>query len=72
MGKPITEITQNADGTISFKFMGGSSTDGIESVDSAADAASHAIYSLDGIFLGTDITKLPHGVYIVNGKKFVK
>lgn len=72
MGKPITEITQNADGTISFKFMGGSGTDGIESVDATADAASHAIYSLDGIFMGTDITKLPHGVYIVNGKKFVK
>ena len=30
------------------------------------------IYTLDGRYLGTDYTVLPHGLYIVNGKKMVK
>lgn len=30
------------------------------------------IYSLDGRCLGTDINRLPHGLYIVNGRKVVR
>lgn len=36
--------------------------------------ASHCgrVYSINGAYLGDDITKLPHGIYIVNGQKIVK
>ena len=30
------------------------------------------IYTLDGRFVGTDISKLPHGIYLQGGKKIVK
>lgn len=33
---------------------------------------SNAIYSLSGQYLGTDTKALPHGIYIVGGKKVVK
>lgn len=71
MGKPITNITQNADGTISFDFMGGDTT-GIDGITTAMTEQPSAIYSLDGVYMGTDITALPKGVYVVNGKKVVK
>lgn len=72
MGKPITEITQNADGTISFKFMGGTDPTGIENIEQTETISNSDIYSVDGIYMGTDASKLPHGIYIVNGKKIVK
>lgn len=49
--------------------------DGIKAINDAnvgRQSYNNRIYSLNGVFMGTDITKLPHGVYIVNGKKFVK
>ena len=30
------------------------------------------IYTLDGRFVGTDMSKLPHGIYLQGGKKIVK
>ena len=33
---------------------------------------SRRIYTLDGRYVGTDYSVLPHGLYIVNGKKMVK
>lgn len=42
----------------------------IENVDEAAKA--NGIYSITGQFLGRDFTKLPAGVYVVNGVKIVK
>ena len=44
---------------------------GIASISSAA-ADSKAVYSLDGRYMGTDLRLLPHGLYIVGGKKVVK
>ena len=35
-------------------------------------ATSGRIYSLDGVYLGTNIDALSKGVYIVDGKKVVK
>lgn len=32
----------------------------------------HAVYTLDGRYVGTDLHALPHGVYIVGGKKVVR
>ena len=34
--------------------------------------AVRGVYSLDGRYLGNDVSKLGKGLYIVNGKKVVK
>lgn len=34
--------------------------------------AASAIYSVDGVYMGTDLKALPKGVYIINGKKVIK
>ena len=74
MGKSITAITQNNDGTISFvigpqQFV----KDGITTPHAPSRLPhSSAIYSLDGRYLGNDLQRLKSGLYIVGGKKFVK
>lgn len=74
MGKPITNITQNADGTIDFDFMGGSSTNVISAIKgvTTVEKTSNAYYTLDGRYVGSNASALPSGIYIRNGKKFVK
>ena len=81
MGKPVTEITQNEDGTISFLVMGGDDSNvldnnfntGITTVRPSADRpADRSVYSLNGVRLGTSLDTLPSGIYIVGGKKIVK
>lgn len=44
-------------------------TVGYETAGSVKDSR---IYSIDGRYLGTDVNLLPKGIYIMNGKKFVK
>ena len=34
--------------------------------------ADNKIYTLDGRFIGTDASVLPHGIYVIGGKKIVK
>jgi hypothetical protein len=74
MGKSITAITQNNDGTISFvigpqQFV----KDGITTPRiPSRHPQSSAIYSLDGRYLGNDLQRLKSGLYIVGGKKVVK
>lgn len=75
MGKPITNITKNDDGSISFDFMGGSTqnvVDGIQQIKTDAQSSVARIYTLDGRCLGSSLDKLPKGVYVVNGRKVVK
>ena len=76
MGKPVTGIKQNADGTIDFDFMGGSSDNiytGISSVSANAGKASdNRVFSLDGRYLGDDINAVGKGVFVQGGKKIVK
>ena len=75
MNKPITNITQNSDGTISFDFMGGSTTNiitGINIINQSTEAQNGRIYSIDGRYLGNDQDKLERGIYIINGKKIIK
>lgn len=67
MGKPLTDIKEDTDAkTVSFKFMGGEEA-GIR--NARTTAARQQIYSLDGRCLGTDISRLKKGVYVVGGKK---
>ncbi len=70
MNKPITNITQNLDGTISFNFMMEETR--VNAIKSFADKQSEKIYSIDGRYLGKDINALSKGIYIVGGKKVVK
>ena len=45
----------------------------IDSVDDDTETDDQAaIYSVDGIYMGTELDKLPSGVYIMKGKKIVK
>ena len=66
MGKPITDITESIDGTISFTF---SNPKGTTSINTASAEAKTKIYTINGMFLGTDIKKLPQGVYKVQKEK---
>lgn len=81
MGKPVTEITQNSDGTIAMLVMGGDDANiidnslptGISSVSAdASRRADNAVYTLDGRRVGSAAATLPHGIYIMGGKKIVK
>lgn len=79
MGKPITEIKRNGDGTMSFLFMDGSddniadNTTAIANVKADfATTTDNRVYSIDGRYLGNDINKLGKGLYITGGKKVVK
>lgn len=83
MGKPVTAIRKNADGTMSFDFMGGSEENILDNTtkkegtaikDIKADTrkADNRVYSIDGRYLGDDINALGKGLYIVGGKKELK
>lgn len=76
MGKPITNITQNEDGSIDFDFMGGSNDNIITGVhfieNDEMSSFGQGVYSLDGRYMGTSVNSLDKGIYIVNGKKIVK
>lgn len=75
MGKPITNITKNDNGTISFDFMGGSSSNvvnGIDDIRVKAPEERQGIYDLNGRYRGTDTQSLPKGIYVRNGKKYVQ
>lgn len=76
MGKPITNITQNEDGSIDFDFMGGSNDNiisGIHFVENdEMSSFGQGVYSLDGRYMGASVNSLDKGIYIVNGKKIVK
>ena len=76
MGKPITNITQNEDGSIDFDFMGGSNDNIISGIhfieNDEMSSFGQGVYSLDGRYMGTSANGLEKGIYIVNGKKIVK
>lgn len=70
MDKPITDIAEDTEaGTVSFKFMGGG-TNAIFSTE--ADSGKMRIYSPGGQYLGSDISRLGKGIYIINKKKVIK
>lgn len=69
LNKEITDITQNADGTISFKFRNNNTT-GISEIN--AESSKSAIYNMNGIMMGYDLDKLPKGIYLWKGKKVKK
>ena len=60
MGKPITDITENIDGTITFNF---SNTKIPTGISQHKTSTTRKIYSITGQYMGTDLKKLPQGVY---------
>nr|WP_314500622.1 M6 family metalloprotease domain-containing protein [uncultured Prevotella sp.] len=69
----IYDIVENdAERYVSFKFKNNETT-GIQapSIIERSTSDNH-IYTLDGRYVGTDASVLPHGIYIQNNKKFVK
>jgi M6 family metalloprotease-like protein len=70
LSKPITDITEHDDGTISFVFHA-STPDGLIT-PSAISHQPSTIYTLTGRKVQTEaINRLPKGFYIINGKKTI-
>ena len=66
MGKPITDITENPDSTISFNFTNPYIITDIEQISVEPKTK---IYSITGQYMGTDLKKLPRGLYKVKKEK---
>ena len=73
LNKSIFDIVENdAARYVSFKFKN-NETNGIQAPSIIERSTSdNRIYTLDGRYVGTDASILPHGIYIQNKKKFVK
>ena len=67
LAKPIFNIQENQ-GIVTFDFLEDSSL-GVKAVLINPDEEKRRIYSLHGVYLGNDISRLPKGIYIVNKKK---
>lgn len=69
LDRPILNIKE--DGTlVSFDYLGKKTPSAINSV-MVNDKATDRIFNLNGMLMGTDKTRLPKGIYIINGKKIV-
>ncbi len=69
--KALRNITyDSATGTVSFNYIHDTTT-GIKGVE-RNEATTKRIYTLDGRYVGQDFNALPHGIYIIGGKKIVK
>ena len=66
MGKPITDISESIDGTISFSFSNPKNPAGITQ---HTISTTQKIYSVTSQYMGTDLKKLPQGVYKVEKRK---
>ena len=75
--KTVLNIVEN-DGSdsnnryVSFDFKEGIVTGVHSDQIIETNTSDNRIYTLDGRFVGTDASVLPHGIYIQNKKKFVK
>ena len=58
-------------GTVSFDYVHDVAS-GILPVWDNSQATDGKIYSVNGVFMGYDLSTLPHGIYIINGQKTVK
>lgn len=58
-------------GVVSFDYVNDVAS-GILPVWDNQQATDGKVYSINGTFLGYDLSTLPHGIYIVNGQKIVK
>lgn len=71
----LYNIVEDTESTheVSFRFVADVTTSGLQNVvTDAAAPTDNRIFSIDGICLGTDLSVLPKGLYIIGGKKVVK
>ena len=71
----LYNIVEDTESTheVSFRFVADVSTSGLQNVvTDATSSADNRIFSIDGICLGTNLSVLPKGLYIIGGKKVVK
>lgn len=71
----LYDIVEDTESTheVSFRFVADVTTSGLQSVVTDAPLSTdNRIFSIDGICLGTDLSVLPKGLYIIGGKKMVK
>ncbi|HCJ46777.1 MAG TPA: peptidase M6 [Prevotella sp.] len=69
--KALRNITYDTStGIVSFDYVHDTTT-GIKGVE-RNEATTKRIYTLDGRYVGQDFNVLPHGIYIIGGKKIVK
>lgn len=69
LDRPILNIKEDCT-LVSFDYLGKKIPSAINSV-MVKDKATDRIFSLNGMLMGTDKTRLPKGIYIINGKKIV-
>lgn len=70
--KALKNITfSTSTGIVTFDYIDDVAS-GIRPIWNTTKTADNRIYSVDGRYLGTDLNALPHGVYIVGGRKIVK
>lgn len=69
--KNIKYDNDNDNGVLTFDYVNDVAS-GILPVWGDKQATDGRVYSINGAYLGDNITKLPHGIYIVNGQKIVK
>ncbi len=58
-------------GVVSFDYVHDVAS-GILPIWDNQQATDDKVYSINGVFLGFDLSTLPHGIYIKNGQKIVK
>lgn len=71
----LYNIVEDTESTheVSFRFVADVTTSGLQNVvTDAPSSTDNRIFSIDGICLGTDLSVLPKGLYIIGGKKVVK
>lgn len=71
----LYDIVEDTESTheVSFRFVADVTTSGLQNVVTDAPLSTdNRIFSIDGICLGTDLSVLPKGLYIIGGKKVVK
>lgn len=78
------EMTINASGKGRLKFassmrqfldevkVAAPASSGIDNITVGTETADKRIYSIDGRYLGDDLDRVGHGLYIVGGKKVLK
>lgn len=67
----ILDIRQNADNTMGFRYR--ATTSKATAIrEQELPSVPYMIYTLDGRPVSTDINILPHGIYVVDGKKVVR
>ena len=67
---PITNIRVNDDKSITFDFMGGDTETGI--LRPTNEFAASPLYRLDGVRVGNEGAAASRGIYVRNGRKFVR